>query len=92
MLVEHTPLHAQADAWDGIGGGQASAALDKDRFRQGLGRSTDPKVEALRQAVLEKCVAVRGPSPNQGALTSPGLHWCRLCAAVPPRQCTMVMP
>ena len=57
----------QADAWDGVSGGQASIALDKDRFRQGLGRSTDPKVVALRQAVLEKCVAVRGPSPSQGA-------------------------
>ena len=32
----------------------------------GLGRSADPKVVALRQAVLEKCMAFKGPPPTQG--------------------------
>jgi hypothetical protein len=64
----------QAEAWEAPGSSSAAGAAsahDKDRFRQGLGRSTDPKVVALRQAVLEKCVAVRGPSPSQGTLDIP---------------------
>ncbi len=54
-------LASMADRWE------MRPSADKDRFRQGLGRSTDSKVVALRQAVLEKCVAVKGPSPGQGA-------------------------
>ena len=54
-------LATVADRWE------MRPSADKDRFRQGLGRSTDSKVVALRQAVLEKCVAVKGPSPGQGA-------------------------
>ncbi|BDA42591.1 probable Myb-related protein B at N-terminal half [Coccomyxa sp. Obi] len=52
-------LASMADRWE------MRPSADKDRFRQGLGRSTDSKVVALRQAVLEKCVAVKGPSPGQ---------------------------
>ena len=55
-------LASVADRWE------MRPSADKDRFRQGLGRSTDSKVVALRQAVLEKCVAVKGPSPGQGVL------------------------
>jgi hypothetical protein len=61
------------------------ASVEKDRFRQGLGRSTDPKVVALRQAVLDKCVAIKGPSPGQGDASRtlsphPHLHLHAACA------------
>ncbi len=59
-------LASVADRWE------MHPSADKDRFRQGLGRSTDPKVVALRQAVLDKCVAIKGPSPGQGAPPAPG--------------------
>ncbi len=53
-------LAGMSDRWDK----DASPALL--RCRSGLGRSSDPKVVALRQAVLEKCMAFKGPSPNLG--------------------------
>ncbi|CAK0763405.1 hypothetical protein CVIRNUC_003054 [Coccomyxa viridis] len=52
-------LAAMSDRWDR----DASPALV--RCRNGLGRSADPKVVAMRQAVLEKCMAYKGPSPTQ---------------------------
>ena len=58
-------LAGMSDRWDK----EASPALL--RCRSGLGRSSDPKVVALRQAVLEKCMAFKGPSPNLGALPAP---------------------
>lgn len=54
-------LAGMSDHWDK----DASPALL--RCRNGLGRSSDPKVVALRQAVLEKCMAFKGPPPTQGA-------------------------
>ena len=53
-------LATMSDRWDR----DASPALV--RCRNGLGRSADPKVVAMRQAVLEKCMAYKGPSPTQG--------------------------
>ena len=53
-------LASASDRWDR----DASPALV--RCRNGLGRSSDPKVVALRQAVLDKCMAFRGPPPTQG--------------------------
>ena len=53
-------LAGMSDRWDK----DASPALL--RCRNGLGRSSDPKVVALRQAVLEKCMALKGPPPNLG--------------------------
>lgn len=53
-------LAGMSDCWDR----DASPALV--RCRNGLGRSADPKVVALRQAVLEKCMAFKGPPPTQG--------------------------
>lgn len=64
-------LASVADRWE------MHPSAEKDRFRQGLGRSTDPKVVALRQAVLDKCVAIKGPSPGQGVQLSVLLNVCR---------------
>ena len=61
-------LAGMSDRWDK----DASPALL--RCRSGLGRSSDPKVVALRQAVLEKCMAFKGPSPNLGMLPIPPPH------------------
>lgn len=58
-------LAAMSDRWDR----DASPALV--RCRNGLGRSADPKVVAMRQAVLEKCMAYKGPSPTQGQPRTP---------------------
>ncbi len=55
-------LAGMSDRWDK----DASPALL--RCRNGLGRSSDPKVVALRQAVLEKCMAFKGPPPNLGPI------------------------
>lgn len=71
-------LAGMSDRWDK----DASPALL--RCRSGLGRSSDPKVVALRQAVLEKCMAFKGPSPNLGAPLPPRQHMTALVPARPP--------
>ena len=72
-------LAGDIERWDPA----AAPIAERDRFRYSLERSTDSKVVALRQAVLEKCVAVRGPSPGQGedlrAYPREPLKPCRGC-------------